>query len=56
MGACSSEEKEKINMVKRRLRSSKLKKELVADGELREVIKNIFQKFDYDNDGYLYTT
>ena len=50
--ACHDKENEKPRRMKK-LKSSKLKKELQADRLLREVVDKLFLQFDKDKDGFL---
>ena len=52
--ACHDKENEKPRRMKK-LKSSKLKKELQADRLLREVVDKLFLQFDKDKDGFLDT-
>lgn len=50
--ACHDKENEKPRRM-RKLKSSKLKKELQADRLLRDVVDKLFVQFDKDKDDYL---
>ena len=54
MGACACHDKENEKPRRmRKLKSSKLKKELQADRLLWEVVDKLFLQFDKDKDGFL---